>query len=100
MQLFPQDPQKRKKVLIGIGVGMTLVVFGFLFINYWMPETPAEVQRAGTAGGKVSEGALKIIEGNVSALRAELQNDFYKTLKRYRWTTDTAAPGKQNPFAE
>ena len=100
MEFLPQDPSKRKKILIVIGVGMTLVVFGFLFINYWMPETPADVSQISATGGSVSEGALKIIEGNVSALREELQSDFYRTLKRYKWTADTAAPGKENPFLE
>lgn len=82
-----------------MGVGVVVVVLGFLFINYGAFGTPAGTQQpSNVTGGKVSEGTLKIIEGNVSALREELQNDFYKTLKRYARTPDTAAPGKQNPF--
>lgn len=101
MQLLPQDPRKRKTLFIIVGVGVALVGFGFFFMQYGTSGTPAEIrQTESITGGKVSEGALKIIEGNVSVLREELQNDFYKTLKRYKWTTDTATPGKQNPFAE
>ena len=82
-----------------MGVGVALVALGFFFIQYGTSGTFVEIQQTESiTGGKVSEGALKIIEGNVSVLREELQNDFYKTLKRYKWATDTAAPGKQNPF--
>lgn len=99
MEFLPQNPGKRKKVLIGIGAGTALIVLGFLFINYWAPGTPAEIQQTeSVTGGKISEGALRIIEGNVSVLREELQNDFYKTLKRYKWAADSTAPGKPNPF--
>lgn len=99
MQLLPRDPRKKKILLIIIGAGAVLAGFGFFF--YGMQGTPAEPQQSSSvAGGKVSEETLKIIEGNASALREELQNDFYKSLKRYKWTSDTAAPGKQNPFQE
>lgn len=99
MQLFPRDPEKKKTLLIIIGVGVVLVGLGFFFVRYGAFGTPAEVREsAGGAEGGSSEEALKIIEGNVSALREELRNDFYKSLKRYKWTADAAAPGKNNPF--
>ena len=101
MQLLPQNPRKRKTLLIIAGVGVVLVGLGFFFIKYGMFGMPAEVRESGSITGLgSSKGALTIIEGNVSALREELQNDFYKSLKKYKWTADTAAPGKQNPFSD
>ncbi|MBI5912834.1 hypothetical protein HY839_00105 [Candidatus Azambacteria bacterium] len=99
MQLLPQDPRKRKTLLIIIGAGAAVVGLGFFLMNYGIFGAPEGAEQSvSITGGKVSEGALKIIEGNVSALREELQNDFYRSLKRYKWTTDTAVPGKKDPF--
>lgn len=88
--------------LVGIVVVVLLGGFGFFFTSYFTPATPEEIQRIqaekGTQGRSVSEGEVKRIEGNITALQKELENDFYKTLRKRLASPDTAAPGKQNPF--
>lgn len=101
MQLLPQDPKKRKMFFLAAGAGVILVAGAFLFVMYGMPAAIPEAQQTvAVVGGNASEGSFKIIEGNIGVLRGELQNDFYKSLKRYKWTTDAATPGKQNPFSD
>ncbi|MCR4322629.1 MAG: hypothetical protein NUV61_00895 [Candidatus Azambacteria bacterium] len=100
MQLLPQDPKKRKLLLI-IGAAVPVLAAAIFFFMTYSASTPlSEVpQTASIAGGTVSEGSLKIIEGNVVVLREELQNSFYKSLRQYATVPDTATPGKQDPFA-
>lgn len=101
MQLLPQNPRKRKLVFIAGGAGAILIGFILFFSMYGSPETISDVQQtADIGGGRISEGSLKIIEGNIGVLRGELREEFYASLKRYKWRTDTTAPGKNNPFTE
>lgn len=89
-------------VLIGIIAVVLLAGFGFFFTSYFTPATPEEIKKIqeekAKQGRGVSEGEVKKIEGNITALQKELENDFYKTLRKRSVSPDTAAPGKQNPF--
>lgn len=87
-------------ILIIAGSGIVLVVLGFFAVRSGLFGSSFEAQQTDVVGGNAQEATLKLIEGNVSDLREELQNDFYKSLKRYAWPTNTAAPGKKNPFVE
>ena len=102
MNFLPQNPKTRQMVLIGIIVGVLLLVFGFFFATYFTPTTPEEIQRIqaeqGGQGRSVSEGEVKRLEGGIIGLKKELENDFYKTLRKRAISPDTTAPGKQNPF--
>lgn len=101
MEFLSQNPKKRKMVFIAVVIGAMIIGGGFFFMKYGMPGVSSGIPQAvSVAGGKVSEGSLKMIEGNISALREELNNNFYKSLKQYKTVPDTAPPGKQNPFAE
>lgn len=102
MNLLPQNPKTRQMVLLAIVAGVLLIGFGFFFTSYFTPATPDEIQRIqaerATSGRSVSEGEVKRIEGNIAALQKELENDFYKTLRKRSVSSDAAAPGKKNPF--
>lgn len=87
-------------ILIIAGAGIALVILGFFAVTSGLFGSSLETQQADVAGGSSQETTLKLIEGNVSGLREELQNDFYKSLKRYAWPVDAAVPGKKNPFTE
>lgn len=102
MNLLPQDPKKRQMVLLVIVAGVLLAGFGFFFISYFTPATPEEIRQIqaekAASGRSVSEGEVKRIEGGLVGLQKELENDFYKTLRKRVISSDTTEPGKQNPF--
>lgn len=102
MNLLPQNPKTRQMTLLVIVAGILLLGFGFFFINYFTPATPEEIQRIqaekAASGRGVSEGEVKRIEGGLTGLKKELENDFYKALRKRSVSPDTAEPGKQNPF--
>lgn len=100
MRFLLQKLREKKTILIIAGAGIVLVVLGFFAVKSGLFGSSFETQQADVVGESSQETTLKLIEGNVSGLREELQNDFYKSLKRYAWPTDAGAPGKKNPFAE
>lgn len=101
MKFSLQKLTEKKTLLIIAGVGIAAISTVFFLFKFGLFGVPAETQQLADVTGESSqESTFKIIEGNVSGLREELQNDFYTSLKRYAWPTDTGAPGRKNPFAE
>lgn len=102
MNLLPQNPKTRQTVLLVIVAGVVLLGFGFFFITYFTPATPEEIQQIqaqrAAQGGAVSESEVKRLEGGITAMKKELENDFYATLRKRLVPADQTLPGKENPF--
>ena len=78
---------------------MALIAFVFFFIsNYSSPDSSGLLDENVPVKGGVSEGLVERIGKNISDLREELRNDFYKGLRKHGWTPDNAKAGRTNPF--
>ena len=99
MNLFPSNPKTKKLMLVGGVVGAATIAFVFFFIsNYSSPDSSDLSDGNIAAKGGISEGLVEKIGKNISDLREELQNDFYKGLRKHGWTPDNAKAGRTNPF--
>lgn len=99
MHFLSQNPKTRKITLIVIASGLALFGFAFLYISYFAPGNDVSGQASVGANLKaLSEQAVKRIERDISSIENELQNDFYKSLRKHTWTPDTTAPGNKKPF--
>ena len=99
MQFLPSNPKTKKLILVGGVVGVALIAFVFFFIsNYSSPDSSGLLDENVPVKGGVSEGLVERIGKNISDLREELQNDFYKGLRKHGWTPDNAKAGRTNPF--
>ncbi len=102
MKFLPDNPKKRQMILIVGGVVVALFAFGFFYNAYFSPsKTPDDGLVSIQTNSKiklVSEDAIKKLENNVADIRGELDQKFYKNLKRYSWPKDNASPGNSNLF--
>jgi hypothetical protein len=99
MSFFPSNPQTRKMILVAIVVCVALFGFVFFFISFFTPNASPETLVAdiqSTDG--ISETAIGRIRKSVVDAQKELQEDFYKDLRKYTWTPDASKPGRGNPF--
>lgn len=102
MNLLPVNPKKRQLVLVIGGIVAGLFAFGFFYITYFTSSAPSgsgvvSVQPNAKIKS-VSEDTIKNLETNVADIQSELNQKFYKNLKRYSWQKDSASPGNNNPF--
>ena len=102
MNLLPENPKKRKLVLITGGVVAGLFAFGFFYTTYFTSSAPSESGvvsvQTNTKIKSVSEDMIKNLEANVADIQGELDQKFYKNLKRYSWQKNSTSPGNSNPF--
>lgn len=98
MNFFTENQKKRQTILLAILAISALIGFGFLYRIYF-PAVSFESADAGRLSN-ISETAVHKAEKDVRALKEELANGFYGTLKKYNWTPDMTAPGKVNPFVQ
>lgn len=87
-------------VFLGGLVSFTLFAFGFFYITYFVSDDSQDASSAGATPKKITEEVVQKVDQDISDIQKELENDFYKKLRKYTWTPDTKNPGKQNPFVQ
>ena len=99
MNFLPSNPKTKKIILTGGVVGAALIAFiFFLSIIILRRILPIYLMAISRLKAGVSEGLVEKIGKNISDLREELQNDFYKGLRKHGWMPDNAKAGRKNPF--
>lgn len=102
MNFLPENPKKRQLVFIIGGVVVMLFAFGFFYTTYFTSSTPSDSDVVSVQTNvkikSVSEDMIKNLEANVADIQSELDQKFYKNLKRYSWQKNSSSPGNSNPF--
>lgn len=99
MQFLPSNPKTKKLMLIGGVVGAALIAFVFFFISNYSPSGSSGLSDGNVpVKGGISENLVEKIGKNISDLREELRNDFYKGLRKHGWIPDNEKAGRKNPF--
>ena len=100
MRSFSLDSRNKLIIIVAAAVGVAVVGFVIVFIVFFSPTGGGG--NVAVNGGKkeVSERAVKKLKDAAENIQNELQEEFYKNLKGYKWNSDNAKPGKSNPFLE